>query len=162
MARDWSLERDRNVFLVYQARMTWTAAAFAEYSPGDRDEFAAYARHGIAFLDKVLRDGERGGFHWVLDREGHLDPNEGDEKHVYGTSFVVYAGSKTFLVTGDPAARRVARDAFDWLESPRTTANTEDTSRRYAATANRSWPGKRMTRNRSEQTAWASITASSR
>ena len=28
MARDWSLRTDENVFLVYQARMTWTAAAF--------------------------------------------------------------------------------------------------------------------------------------
>ena len=33
MARDWSLKPDENAFLVYQARMTWTAAAFAEYSP---------------------------------------------------------------------------------------------------------------------------------
>jgi mannobiose 2-epimerase len=30
MARDWSLRPDENVSLVYQARMTWTAAAFAE------------------------------------------------------------------------------------------------------------------------------------
>ena len=68
--------------------MTWTAAAFAEYSPADRDQFVGYARHGIAFLDNVLRDKESGGFHWVLDREGHVDPREGDEKHVYGTAFV--------------------------------------------------------------------------
>ena len=33
MARDWSLRPDENAFLVYQARMTWTAAAFARYSP---------------------------------------------------------------------------------------------------------------------------------
>ena len=117
MARDWSLGRDENVFLVYQARMTWTAAAFAEYSPGDRQEYVKYARHGIAFLDKVLRDQEFGGFHWVLDRDGRLDPGEGDEKHVYGTSFVVYAASKTHQVTGDDLAKKVAGDAFDWLES---------------------------------------------
>jgi cellobiose epimerase len=117
MARDWSLAPDPNIFLVYQARMTWTAAAFAAYSPEDRDEFVQYARHGIAFLDSVLRDQESGGFHWVLDREGHVSRSEGDEKHVYGTSFVIYAAGKVFEVTGDALARKVALDAFDWLES---------------------------------------------
>ncbi len=116
MARDWSVKLDENVFLVYQARMTWTAAAFAAYSPPDREEFVQYTRHGIAFLDQVLRDKEFGGFHFVLDREGHVDPKEGDEKHVYGTSFVIYAASKAFEVTGDALAKQVARDAFDWLE----------------------------------------------
>jgi mannobiose 2-epimerase len=117
MSRDWSLRRDDSVFLVYQARMTWTAAAFAEHSPAHHDEFAKYAHHGIIFLDEVLRDKEKGGFHWVLDREGKLDGAQGDEKHVYGTSFVVFAGSKTHQVTGDPLAKKVASDAFDWLES---------------------------------------------
>jgi cellobiose epimerase len=117
MARDWSVGRDENVFLVYQARMTWTAAAFAAYSPADRERFVEYTRHGIAFLDQVLRDKEFGGFHWILDRDGHVHPKEGDEKHVYGTSFVIYAAGKAFEVTGDQTARRVARDAFDWLES---------------------------------------------
>jgi cellobiose epimerase len=117
LARDWSVRRDDNVFLVYQARMTWTAAAFAAYSPPDRDRFVEYARHGIAFLDEVLRDKELGGFHWILDREGHVDPKQGDEKHVYGTSFVIYAACKAFEVTKDQRARQVARDAFDWLES---------------------------------------------
>lgn len=117
MSRDWSLRNDENVFLVYQARMTWTAAAFAEYSPAHRAQFAEYAHHGIVFLDQVLRDREFGGFHWVLDRDGKLDTAHGDEKHVYGTSFVVFAASKTRQVTGDDLAKKVACDAFDWLES---------------------------------------------
>jgi mannobiose 2-epimerase len=116
LARDWSIRPDENAFLVYQARMTWTAAAFAEYSPPDRDEFLRYARHGIEFLDRVMRDREFGGFHWVLDAEGRIDPKLGDEKHVYGTAFVVYAASKVRQVTGDDLALKVARDAFDWLE----------------------------------------------
>ena len=93
MARDWSLRPDENAFLVYQARMTWTAAAFAEYSPAHHDEFVGYARHGIAFLDDLMRDKEQGGFHWIVDADGQLDPRLGDEKHVYGTAFVVYAAS---------------------------------------------------------------------
>jgi mannobiose 2-epimerase len=117
MSRDWSLQSDDSVFLVYQARMTWTAAAFADYSQAHRAEFSEYARHGIRFLDQVLRDREFGGFHWILDRDGQLDKTRGDEKHLYGTSFVIYAASKTRQVTGDLLAGKVARDAFDWLES---------------------------------------------
>lgn len=116
MARDWSLERDENAFLVYQSRMAWTAAAFARYSPAHRDEFIQYARHGIAFIDQVMRDKERGGFHWVVDAQGRLDPRLGDEKHVYGTAFAMYAASVVRAVTGDELALKLAKDAFDWLE----------------------------------------------
>jgi mannobiose 2-epimerase len=116
LARDWSPRPDENVFLVYQARMTWTAAAFAQYSQPDRHEFVRHAHHGIEFLDRVMRDKEFGGFHWILDPEGRLDPKLGDEKHVYGTAFVVYAASKVHEVTGDERSLKVARDAFDWLE----------------------------------------------
>jgi mannobiose 2-epimerase len=115
-ARDWSPLPDENRFLVYQARMTWTAAAFAAYSPAHRDEFVSYARYGIAYLDRVMRDRQEGGFHWVLDARGGVDPRLGDEKHVYGVAFVLYAASKARRVTGDDLALKVARDAFDWLE----------------------------------------------
>jgi mannobiose 2-epimerase len=116
MAKDWLLQSDENIFLVYQARMTWTAAAFAQYSPPQHDEFVQFARHGIAFLDEVLRDKEFGGFHWLLDARGRLDPKLGAEKHVYGTAFVIYAASKAREVTGDALAFKVAQDAFGWLE----------------------------------------------
>jgi mannobiose 2-epimerase len=116
MARDWSLRPDQNAFLVYQARMTWTAAAFAEFSPANHDEFVGYARHGIAFLDDLMRDKEQGGFHWIVGADGKLDPRLGDEKHVYGTAFVVYAASVARQVTGEQRALKVARDAFLWLE----------------------------------------------
>jgi cellobiose epimerase len=116
LARDWSLEPDENVFLVYQARMTWTAAAFAEYSPPDRAEFLRYARHGIEFLDTVMRDKESGGFHWELGPQGKVDEHRGDDKHVYGMAFVIYAAAKVHEVAGDELSLQVARDAFDWLE----------------------------------------------
>ena len=59
---------------------------------------------------------ERGGFHWVVDAQGRLDPSLGDEKHVYGTAFAVYAASTVRAVTGDELALKMAKDAFDWLE----------------------------------------------
>ena len=49
LARDWSLRPDENVFLVYQARMTWTAATFAQYSQPDHDEEAIH-RDGTPIL----------------------------------------------------------------------------------------------------------------
>lgn len=116
LARDWSPLPDEDRSLVYQARMTWTAASFAAYSPPHRDEYTQYARHGIGYLDRVMRDRQGGGFHWMLDSRGEVDPRLGDEKHVYGTAFVLYAASKVFEVTHDDLALRVARDAFDWLE----------------------------------------------
>lgn len=115
-ARDWSPLADDTCFSVYQARMTWTAAAFARYAPDRREEFAKYARHGIEFIDRRLRDRERGGFHWILGPGGELDAKLGDEKHVYGTAFVLYAASEARAATGDELALKVGRDAFDWLE----------------------------------------------
>lgn len=114
---DWKPRPDSNVFAVYQARMTWTAAAYAAYATNTREEYAAYARHGLAFLDEVVRDREQGGFHWVLGPDGKVDPQLGDEKHVYGTAFVLYAAATVRQTLGDDRALSVARDAFDWLEA---------------------------------------------
>jgi mannobiose 2-epimerase len=63
-----------------------------------------------------MRDRQFGGFHWVLDTKGQVDPRLGDEKHVYGTAFVLYAASAVHRVTRDELALEVARDAFAWLE----------------------------------------------
>ena len=53
----------------------------------------------------------------MLDPKGRLDPGLGDEKHVYGISFVIYAASTVREVTGDERSLAlVARDAFDWLD----------------------------------------------
>src|SRR4051794_23669325 len=116
-ARDWSALPGENRFVVYQARMTWTAAAFAAYSPPHREEYAKYTRHGVEYLDRVMRDHQSGGFHWMLSPDGRVDPRLGDEKHVYGTAFVLYAASKAHEVAGDELALKVARDAFGWLEA---------------------------------------------
>ena len=114
--RDWARLPDDDRSLVYQSRMTWTAAAFARHSPAHRAEFAGYARQGVAYLDRVMRDGPSGGFHWAVGLDGKPSPRLGDEKHVYGTAFALYAASLAYEVTRDEVALKVARDAFDWLE----------------------------------------------
>ena len=40
----------------------------------------------------------------MLDPRGRVDPRLGDEKHVYGTAFVLYAASKVREVTRDDRA----------------------------------------------------------
>jgi mannobiose 2-epimerase len=115
-ARDWSPLPDDNRAVVYQARMTWTAAEYARFRPSRRDEFLGYARHGIEYLDRVMRDRESGGFHWVVDPRGQVDPRLGDEKRVYGTAFVLYAASTVHAIARDDVSLKVARDAFNWLE----------------------------------------------
>lgn len=115
-ARDWSPLPDQDRFLVFQSRMTWTAAAFADYSAANREEFARYALQGVRYLDEVMRDREFGGFHWMLNGEGRVDARLGTEKHVYGLAFVIYSASTAYAVTKDPLALKVARDAFDWVE----------------------------------------------
>jgi len=115
-AGDWSPLPDSNRSLVYQSRVTWTAAAFALHSPDRRDEYLGYARRGVEYLDRVMRDREGDGFFWSLGPDGKLAAGDGGEKHVYGTAFALYAASKAREATHDDLALKVARDAFDWLE----------------------------------------------
>ena len=122
--------------------MTWTAAAYAEFDKARRDEFLGYARHGLACLDTVMRDREHGGFHWIVEPSGKVDAGLGDEKHVYGISFVIYAASKLRDVAGDDLALKVARDAFDWLEAHAHDAEPRRLLRGPASgTEHRSSPG---------------------
>lgn len=115
--RAWSPLPDNGRSLVYQSRMTWTAAAFARYSREHREEYTRYVKYGVEYLDRVMRDAQHGGFHWTLAADGTIDMNQGTEKHVYGTAFVLYAASEAFDVTRDERAAKVARDAFEWLET---------------------------------------------
>ena len=113
-ARDWSpLPHDRRS-LVYHARLAWTAAAFAAHAPEHRDAFAAYALHGIRFIDGPLRDHTHGGFFFDVATDGR--PLRDGEKHVVAIAFTIFAAARTFAVSGDPRARAVARDGLEWLE----------------------------------------------
>jgi mannobiose 2-epimerase len=115
--RKWTPLPDSGRSLVYQARMTWTAAAFARYSPGHHEEYSKYVKYGIEYLDTTMRDSRAGGFHWILAADGKVDPHQGTEKHVYGIAFVLYAAAEAYDVTKEERALKVARDAFDWLET---------------------------------------------
>jgi mannose/cellobiose epimerase-like protein (N-acyl-D-glucosamine 2-epimerase family) len=91
IARDWSLQPDENVSLVYQARMTWTAAAFAQkqvwwteaegldalllmhHKYGDRtDRYEKAFGKQWSFIEKHLLDPVYGGWYSDTTRDGKL------------------------------------------------------------------------------------------
>jgi cellobiose epimerase len=114
-APDWGPLPDRRRFLVYQARMTWTAAAVALARPARRSEHLGYVRHGVAFLRERMWDAAHGGFHASVLLDGTPDPDE-PVKTVYGQAFAVYALAAAHRAGRDPAALDLARRGFRWVE----------------------------------------------
>ena len=113
---DWSPGRETGKFLVYQARLTWVAAAVAEWAPDLREEHLEYARHGVRFLVGAMRDRERGGVYFRLGLDGKPEAGPAAEKHAYGLAFAIYAGAAAYRATRDPAALSIAQEAFRWLD----------------------------------------------
>ncbi len=114
---DWSRGEKNDKTIVYQSRMTWVAAQVARRYPELRDEYLRYTRHGVEFLDRVMWDRQRGGFYWGLDEAGKIAPSYGDEKHVYGISFGIYALAAAHEATGDKRPLELAQQTFAWLET---------------------------------------------
>ncbi|MGQ9503564.1 MAG: AGE family epimerase/isomerase [Thermogutta sp.] len=113
---DGTLGKDNAKTIVFQARMTWLAAEVAQRYPQLAETYRDYARHGLAFLRKVMWDHEHDGFYWGLDENGHFVPAYGQEKHLYGISFGLYAAANVYRATGDADALELAQATFRWLE----------------------------------------------
>ena len=113
---DWKkLSGDaRNKNLIFQARMTWTAAEVAKRRPELREEYLRHARHGLAFLKDKMWDAQDGGFFWIVDERGN--PTSMTDKHIYGNGFGIYAAATVYQATKDPAALELAMNAFKWIE----------------------------------------------
>lgn len=114
---DWSPGPTNDKTIVFQSRMTWVAAQVAMRYPELRKEYLDYARHGAKFLAEVMWDRRDGGFFWRLDASGKLTPRYGDEKHMYGISFALYALAAAAHATGDPAILDLAKRTFAWMET---------------------------------------------
>ncbi|HEY5908868.1 MAG TPA: AGE family epimerase/isomerase, partial [Vicinamibacteria bacterium] len=112
--RDWSAQADRDRFVVYQARVTWTAAEVARAFPDRRPEYEAYVRHGVRYLADVMWDKQHGGFFTSVELDGR--PVEPAVKWAYGNAFGVYALASVYRATGDPEALALARNGFEWME----------------------------------------------
>jgi mannobiose 2-epimerase len=114
--RTWSPREDRRRFVVYEARVTWTAATVARRRPDTRPEYLPYVRHGVRYLADVMWDREHGGFHTFVDLEGRGGPGPFPSRPVYGQAFAVYALAAAHAATGDAEPLELARRAFRWIE----------------------------------------------
>jgi len=95
--------------------MTWVSAQVAMKRPELKDEYLKYIRHGLAMLEKMW-DAEQGGPFWGLSEDGKIAPQYGEQKHVYGISFAIYASAAAYEATRDPAALEYAMKTFKWLD----------------------------------------------
>jgi mannobiose 2-epimerase len=116
-ARDWSPQEDRGRFVVYEARVVWTAATVAQLRPEVRDEYLGYVRHGVRYLADVQWDREHGGFQTFVDLAG-----KGAEgalfrsRPVYGQAFAVYGLAAAHRATKDPETLELAKRGWRWIE----------------------------------------------
>ena len=115
-ARDWSPLEDRSRFIVYEARVVWTAATVARLRPDARAEHLTYVRHGVRYLADVMWDREHGGFHTLVDLSGRAVSGEFASRPVYGQAFAVYGLAAAHAATGDAEPIELARRAYRWIE----------------------------------------------
>jgi mannobiose 2-epimerase len=113
---DWSRGDNESRGIVYESRLTWTAAAAAVRFPAEAGMYLAQSRHGLAFLADKLWDRERGGFFWAVDISGKPIDAGGAGKEAYGNAFGIFAAAANYKVTHDPAALDLARKAFRWYD----------------------------------------------
>ncbi|MGH7929956.1 MAG: AGE family epimerase/isomerase, partial [Candidatus Binatia bacterium] len=73
------------------------------------------ASHGYEFLCDRMWDEKFGGFYWQVDAAGRLPSNS--EKRMYGQSFGLFALTEYAMVSGDPAAKAMAKGLFNLMET---------------------------------------------
>ena len=115
-ARDWSPLEDRSRFVVYEARVLWTAAVVSRLRPDTRAEYLPYVRHGVRYLADVMWDREHGGFHTFVDLSGRGLAKELPSRPVYGQAFAIYGLAAAHAASGDREPLDLARNAYRWVE----------------------------------------------
>ncbi len=113
----WQPTGAQEKMIVSQARHVWTNARAAQFFHDT--SYLPAARHGFAFLRDVMWDRERGGFYWLVTREGTPVPEKDGRliKQAYGNAFGIYALAAYYDVTRDSAALVLAQQAFRWLDA---------------------------------------------
>ncbi|HZL77694.1 MAG TPA: AGE family epimerase/isomerase [Candidatus Limnocylindrales bacterium] len=117
---DWSPGITGSKAIVYESRLTWTAAQAAMRFPEQAAMYSAAARHGLDFLAKKMWDQTNGGFFWSVDDNGNpaagRGGNDGGTKQEYGNGFAIYASAAVYKLTRDPAALELAKKGFLWYD----------------------------------------------
>ena len=120
-ARGWSPLEDRSRFIVYEARVVWTAATVALLRPDTREEYLPCVHHGVRYLADVMWNREHGGFHTLVDLSGRGLTGEFAGRPVYGQAFAIYglAAAHAATLRGRAARAREARLALGRGPLPR-------------------------------------------
>jgi mannobiose 2-epimerase len=117
---DWSPGSAGGKAIVYESRLTWTAAQAAIRFPEQAAMYSAAARHGLDFLATKLWDQKNGGFFWSVDDSGNpvagRGGNDGSAKQEYGNGFGMFAAAAVYKLTKDPAALDLAKRGFLWYD----------------------------------------------
>ena len=114
-SEDWVRGPGSTKSIVYQARLTWTAAQEAQRNAAQASAYGGYAKHGLDFLAAKMWDAEDGGFYWELGDDGK--PTRNGEKHMYGNAFAIYALAGVYETTKDQRALDLAKKAYAWLNT---------------------------------------------
>ncbi|CAN5486851.1 cellobiose 2-epimerase [soil metagenome] len=114
---DWNRLPGQGRFVVFQSRLTWTAAEVARQRPDWANVYLPYAEHGFQFLASQQWDTKHGGFFWEIAEPGAANPPQYQEKHAYGISFGIYAAAAVYQANHDPRALKLAVEAFRWLDA---------------------------------------------
>lgn len=116
-ARDWTQLPTQEKFIVYQARLTWTASIVAIHHPTQRGFYLRYARHGLEYLRTKMWDEREGGFFELVAPAGGPAQRWPAWKQLYGQAFGIYAAATEYAATSDRAALDLAVEAFRWLDA---------------------------------------------
>jgi mannobiose 2-epimerase len=98
---DWSKRPGSDKSIVYQSRLTWTAAQAARRFPEKADFYLKMTRRGAACLADKMWDKERGGFYWSVDASSRPNQEGAQYKQTYGVAFGLYALSANYQATGE-------------------------------------------------------------
>jgi mannobiose 2-epimerase len=117
---DWSPGNSRSKGIVYESRLTWTAAQAAHRFSEQAAEYTAAAQHGLKFLSEKMWDAENGGFFWAIDQDGNpvrgTGGNDGSSKQAYGNAFGIYAAAAVYQLNHDPEALALVQKGFRWFD----------------------------------------------
>jgi mannobiose 2-epimerase len=99
-------------FLTMQSRQLWFFSVLARHGIEERAARSA-AGIGFDFLESKMRDREHGGYFSKVSDAGHPTDRR---KHVYLSSFALYALTAYHCAVGDAGALAGAKDLFRTLE----------------------------------------------
>lgn len=111
---DFKPGEKQDKMIVTQARHTWTNAKAAIRYP-EISYFKDGAKHGFEFLRNRLWDKEKGGFYWLVDKQGNV--KDDSTKTAYGNAFGIFGLAAYYEQSGDPEGLELAKKAFYWLDS---------------------------------------------